>query len=133
MPDLEETMARKRARKPRAVTTPAAERTLDRMIAEKQQAVGDGSLQVILAIASCTSLVTVDLTKTPPKITPPNLGTLTFNDPTVGLSNTQMAIFKANLAALLPEIAADIAQIPENAGLKISAVATFVRLALLAS
>ena len=110
-----------------------AARTLDRLIAEKERTVGDGSLQVILAITSVTALVTIDTTKVPPKITPANLGKLTFNDPKVGLSNTQMAIFKGNLSMLLPEIAADIAKIPENAGLKISAVADFIRLALLAS
>jgi hypothetical protein len=122
----------KNAAKTRAASSSAAERTLDRMIAEKQRTVGDGSLQVILAIASVTNLVTIDTTKTPPKMNPPNLGQLTFNDAKVGLSNTQMAIFKGNLATLLPEIEADVAKIPENAGLKISAVADFVRLALLA-
>lgn len=124
-------MARKKARE--RVTVEAAERSLERMIAEKQQEVGDGSLQVIMAIASCTSLVTVDLTRNPPRVTPPNLGSLRFNDPLVGLSNTQMAVFKANLAILLPLIAEDVAKIPENAGLKISSVANFVRVALLAA
>jgi hypothetical protein len=125
-------MAKKVARS-KAASRSTAERTLDRLIAEKQRTVGDGSLQVILAVASVTTLVTVDTRKVPPRIDPPNLGQLTFNDANVGLSNTQMAIFKANLSTLLPEIAADVAKIPENAGLKISAVADFVRLALLAS
>ena len=123
----------KKAAKSRAVSRSTAERTLDRLIAEKQRTVGDGSLQVILAIASVTTLVTVDTTRVPPRINPPDLGQLTFNDAKVGLSNSQMAIFKANLSTLLPEIAADVAEIPENAGLKISAVADFIRLALLAS
>jgi hypothetical protein len=94
--------------------------------------VGDGSLQVIMAIASVTTLVTVDATTRPPTVSPPNLGGLTFNDRRVGLSNTQMALFKASLTELLQEIAAQIAKIPENAGLKIAEVANFVRLALLA-
>ena len=110
-----------------------ATETLRGLIAEKQQIVTDGSLQVIIALASVTGLVTVDLTTSPPRTTPPNLGALTFNDPAVGLSNMQMAIFKGNLAALLPEIAADIVKIPENAALKIGDVAEFVRLALLAA
>lgn len=130
-------MARKGKKKamnqPSAMSDTAAAAALDRLIAAKEQAAGDGSLQVILAIASCSGLVTVDLTQSPPVVTPPNLGALTFNHPSVGLSNTQMAIFKANLAVLLPEIDDDIAQIPENAGLKIAAVANFVRLALLAA
>ena len=79
-----------------------------------------------------TNLVTIDLTRTPPKIVPANLGALTFNDAKVGMSNGQMPIFKGNLAALLPEIGADIAQIPDNAGLQIGKVADFVRLSLLA-
>ena len=113
------------------VGSAAAEKTLQGLIAEKRQSVGDGSLQVIIAIASTTALVTVDLTTSPPRTKPANLGALTFNDPAVGLSNMQMAIFKGNLAVLLPQIAADVARIPENAALRVGDVAEFVRLALL--
>jgi hypothetical protein len=124
-------MARK---KTGAVTPAVATKTLDRLIdaKEKERAVGDGSLQVILAIASVTTLVTVDATTRPPTVDPSNLGQLTFDDVRVGLSNAQMAIVKANLAMLLPQIASEIAKIPENAGLKIADVAKFVRLSLMA-
>jgi hypothetical protein len=124
---------RRTAAKASSSTSPrAASASLDRMIDTKERAVGDGSRQVIIAIAMVTNLVTIDLTKTPPKVVPANLGTLTFNDPKVGMSNGQMPIFKGNLAALLPEISADIARIPDNAGLQIGKVADFVRLSLLA-
>ena len=129
-------MAKKKNKKARSVKAPsatAATRALDRLISDKERAIGDGSLQVILAIASVTSLVTVDTSTTPPTLQPPDLGQRTFNDVKVGMSNTQMAIFKANLTTLLPEIAVDIARIPENAALKIADVAKFVRLALLAA
>jgi hypothetical protein len=124
---------RGRAAKAAASTSPkAASASLDRMIDTKERAVGDGSRQVIIAIAMVTNLVTIDLTKKPPKVVPANLGALTFNDAKVGMSNGQMPIFKGNLAALLPEIDDDIARIPDNAGLQIGKVADFVRLSLLA-
>jgi hypothetical protein len=125
----------KKDKKAGSVKTPsaaAATRTMDRLISAKEREIGDGSLQVFLAIASVTSLVTIDTSTTPPTIEPADLAQLTFSHVKVGLSNTQMAIFKANLAILLPKIAADIAKIPENAALKIVDVAKFVRLALLA-
>ena len=115
----------------KASTEAAATRALDRLISDKERAVGDGSLQVVLAIASVTSLVTIDTSTAPATIEPPDLGQRKFNDLKVGMSNTQMAIFKANLTTLLPEIALDVARIPENAALKIADVAKFVRLALL--
>jgi hypothetical protein len=59
------------------------------------------------------------------------LGERTFSDPAVGISDEQMAIFKANLQRLLPQISADIAQIPENADLRIADVAEFVQLSLM--
>jgi hypothetical protein len=116
-----------------AATPAGATEILRGLIEEKQQIVTDGSLQVIMALTFTTRLVTLDLRTSPPRTTPANLGALRFNDPTVGLSNIEMAIFKGNLAALLPQIAADIANIPENAALKIGDVAEFVRLALLAA
>ena len=114
-----------------AMSTSDAQATLDALIAERENVVGDGSLQVVMAIASVTTLVTVDTTEIPPAITPPNLGALTFNDPQVGMSNAQVAIFKANLKLLLPQISADIDLIPDNANLQIAQVAKLVRLSLL--
>jgi hypothetical protein len=94
--------------------------------------VGDGSLQIALAIASVTTLVTVDTRQDPPAITPEDLGMLTFNDPAVGMTDEQVAIFKSNLEILLPQIAADIAEIPDNANQNIGDVAQFIQLALVA-
>jgi hypothetical protein len=84
-------MSKKKAKKvssAEALSPDAAARALNRLINDKEREVGDGSLQVILAIASVTSLVTVDTSTTPPTFEPPDLGKLTFNDVKVGLSNT---------------------------------------------
>jgi hypothetical protein len=108
-----------------------AQARLESLISEREAVVGDGSLQVVIAIASVTTLVTVDTAQNPPVVTPGNLGALTFNDPQVGMSNAQVAIFKANLKLLLPQISADIDLIPDNANLQIAQVAKLVRLSLL--
>jgi hypothetical protein len=113
--------------------TLGAQDALAGLIQKKEAIVGDGSLQVVLAIASVTTRVTVDTTKDPPVIDPEDLGTLTFADPRVGLTDQQVAIFKSNLKIMLPQISADIDQIPDNASLRIADVAKFVRLSLLAA
>jgi hypothetical protein len=100
------------------------------LIKKKQAAVTDGAIQVVMAIASVTSLVTVDSTQDPPAFEPDDLGSLTFGDPRVGLTNEGVAIFKANLKILLPTITDDIDQIPDNANLNIGDVAKFVQLSL---
>ena len=107
----------------------------DQMAKKKRPAdvVGDGSLQIALAIASVTTLVTVDSTQNPPVISPKDLGMLAFNDPAVGMTDEQVAIFKANLEIMLPEIAADIRRIPDNANQNIGDVAQFIQLALIAA
>ena len=100
------------------------------LIKKKQESVTDGAIQVVMAIASVTSLVTVDTTQDPPAFDPDDLGSLTFGDPRVGLTNEGVAIFKANLKILLPTIAADIDEIPDNANLNIGDVAKFIQLSL---
>jgi hypothetical protein len=100
------------------------------LIRKKQAAVTDGAIQVVMAIASVTSLVTVDSTQDPPAFEPDDLGSLTFGDPRVGLTNEGVAIFKANLKILLPTITDDIHEIPDNASLNIGDVAKFVQLSL---
>jgi hypothetical protein len=109
--------------------------TINTLIATKQAAVGpkDGRLEVALAISATTALVTVDASTTPFSTNPDDLFDRTFNDAKVGISDDQMAIFKANLTVLLPEITDDIAQIPENSALPIEKVAELVRLSLLAA
>jgi hypothetical protein len=109
-----------------------AKATLAKLTQEKKAlTTTDGALQVALAIASVTTLVTVDATEDPFVVDPEDLGTLTFGDPKVGMSDEQVAIFKANLKVLLPQISKDIDQIPENASLVIGDVAEFVRVSLL--
>jgi hypothetical protein len=106
---------------------------LDGMITAKQASMGpkDGQLQIALAIAATTTLVTVNTTSIPFSVDPDDLFDLTFSDAKVGISDDQMPVFKANLTVLLSEITSDIAQIPENASLPIGKVADFVRLSLL--
>jgi hypothetical protein len=113
--------------------TSSAKEALASLIREKEAVVTDGALQVIIALASATTLVTVDTTQEPPAVEPENLGTLTFNDPQVGLADDDMPIFKANLKTLLPQIGNDIDQIPDNANLNIGDVAKFVQLSLMAA
>jgi len=114
--------------------TQAHQQQLAQLIAAKNQAIGpdDGALQVALAIAGVSQLVTVDASKIPLQSTPSNLFDLTFNNSNVGISDNQMPTFKANLSQLLPQIANDISQIPANAALTIGQVAEFVRVSLLA-
>jgi len=112
---------------------PSARETLAALIREKEARVTDGAIQVVIAIASVTTLVTVDTTQDPPIFDPDDLGTLTFGDPRVGLTDDGVAIFKANLKNLLPQIASDIDQIPDNSNLNIGDVARFVQLSLQAS
>jgi len=108
---------------------------LDALIASRQAAVApkDGRLEVALAIASISSLVTVDASAHPFTTDPDDLFDRTFNDKGVGISDDQMSAFKANLTRLLPEITTDISQLPENANMSIEKIAEFVRLSLLAA
>jgi hypothetical protein len=119
-----------RAASGRAASGNDARTTLAALIRKKEAAVTDGALQIVIAVASVTTLVTVDTTQQPPVFDPPDLGSLTFGDPRVGLSDQGVAIFKANLKILLPQIAGDIDQIPDNANLNIGDVARFVQLSL---
>jgi hypothetical protein len=113
--------------------SPSARETLAALIREKEARVTDGAIQVVIAIASVTTLVTVDTTQDPPVFDPDDLGSLTFGDPRVGLTDDGVAIFKANLKNLLPQIVSDIDQIPDNSNLNIGDVARFVQLSLQAS
>jgi hypothetical protein len=109
----------------------AARERLATLIREKETAVGDGSVQVLLAIAAVSTLVTVDTSTNPPTVTPENIGSLTFGDPLVGLADKDMPTFKSNLKCMLRKIAREIDKIPDSASLNIGEVAKFVRLALL--
>jgi len=89
----------------------------------------DGQLQVALAVAGVSKLVTVDPTQKPFGTDPDGLFLLTFNDPKVGISDLQMPFFKSILKVLLPEIADDIDKIAEKASQKIDDVANIVLVA----
>jgi hypothetical protein len=91
----------------------------------------DGRLEVAIAIARTTDLVTVDTTGGTITVDPDDLFTRTFNDNKVGIDDQQMRIFKAELQRLLPEIRSDISRIRENSNEVIEDVAEFIRLALL--
>ena len=108
-----------------------AQARLREMIAEREREVSDGGLEIAIAIASVSSLVTVDASQDPFAVDPTDLGDRTFADPRVGISSEKMAIFKSNLKRLLPQIAADLAQIPEHADLRIADVAEFIHLSLM--
>ena len=112
------------------VSSSHARETLAALIRKKEGTVTDGAIQIVIATASVTTLVTVDTTQDPPAFEPSDLGTLTFNDPRVGMTDQGVAIFKANLKILLPQIVDDIDQIPDNASLNIGDVARFVQLSL---
>jgi hypothetical protein len=114
----------------RATSAENARETLAGLIRKKEAAITDGALQIVIAIASVTTLVTVDTSQDPPVFEPEDLGSLTFGDPRVGLTDPGVAIFKANLKILLPQIADDIDEIPDNANLNIGDVARFVQLSL---
>jgi hypothetical protein len=93
--------------------------------------VKDGRLEVALAIARTSDLVTVVVQ--PLSVDPSDLFDRAFNNNKVGIDDGQMSLFKAELERLLPEITTDIDRIPENANQIIEDVAEFVRLALLKS
>jgi hypothetical protein len=114
----------------KATTAGRARETLAALIKRKEAQVTDGAIQVVIAIATVTTLVTVDTTQDPPAFEPDDLGTLTFGDPRVGMTDQGVAIFKANLKFLLPQISDDIDQIPDNANLNIGDIARFVQLSL---
>ena len=107
-----------------------ARQVMAALIRKKEAAVTDGAIQVVMAIASVTSLVTVDTTQNPPVFDPDDLGSQTFADPRVGVTNEGVAIFKSKKKIMLPKIYHEKAEIPDNANLNIGDVAKFVQLSL---
>lgn len=89
----------------------------------------DGTLEIALSLAGVSPDVTV--TVDPFTINPPDLFLKTFAD--VGLSPAGMTGFKANLQHLLPQIATNIALLPEDPGADIGDVAELIRLWLLSA
>ena len=119
-------------------TSPKPEDVLHAAIAEMRSHlfIRDGRLEVALAIASVSEKVKVSTANTEPlpfRTRPADLFDRTFNDAAVGVSDAEIKEFKANLAALLPEIKDRIRDgVPEHAVLPIEQVAELIRLALLA-
>jgi len=102
------------------------------LIAARENTARDGRLEVATALAMTSDKVTVDASQEPFATTPDNLFTLTFNDSEIGITTSDlMRAFLANLKRLIPEIADDLEQVPENPAMQIQMVVRFVRLALL--
>lgn len=125
-------MPRRKASSKAPTQPPPAPPTVARAMVANSM-IKSGRLEVAIAIAKTSHLVSVDPTVTPFTTIPPNLFDLIFKDNKVGIDDNQMAVFKAQLAALLPEITSDINQIPENSNQVIEDVAFFVKLALFAA
>jgi hypothetical protein len=105
---------------------------MEGLIAAHEATAQDGRLEVATALAMTSSLVTVDASTEPFSTTPENLFTLTFDDNQVGINTGDLVrTFLANLKSLLPQIATNLDQVPENPAMQISLVVRFVRLALL--
>jgi hypothetical protein len=104
---------------------------MDELIQAKGLEVTTGSIQVIIALASVTTVVTINTSVKPPAIQPPNLGEKTFKD--VGLDDDGVAVFKENLKVLLDFIPGEIDKLPDNSNVKISKVMEFIRLSILAA
>lgn len=105
--------------------------TLAGLIQGQHIAVTTGAIQVAIAIASVTTVVTVNAAAVPPTVDPPDLASRSFAD--VGMDDNQVAVFKANLKILLKSISSDIDQLPDSASLNIGKVMEFVRLSILAA
>lgn len=116
----------------KATDAASATAHMESLIAAQEATARDGRLDVATAIAMTSDKVTVDASTEPFSTTPPSLFTLTFNDGQVGITTPDlMRTFVANLKTLLPQIAADLDQVPANPAMQIQLVVRFVRLALL--
>ena len=89
----------------------------------------DTRLQLALSVARVSALVQVDASKTPFQTVPDGLFLRAFNDNRVGISDEQMAFFKARLKDFLPEVGSTIDGIAEDSSQFIGDVARLVWLA----
>lgn len=123
---------KKKASKPTVTNTTEEMARFDDLIAARESTARDGRLEVATALAMTSDKVTVDASTEPFTTVPPNLFTLTFDDRLVGMTTPDLVrAFLANLKRLLPDIAHDLDQIPENPAMQIQMIVRFVRLALL--
>jgi hypothetical protein len=86
---------------------------------------------LLVALASVSPRVTVDLSKTPVAYKPADLFSETFD--MLGFGDDQVEILKAQLRMLLPNIPGDIDRLPANSNVNIGTVAQYLRLSLQAS
>jgi hypothetical protein len=122
----------KPAKNAKAMDAASATAHMEGLIAAHEATAQDGRLEVATALAMTSSLVTVNATTEPFTTIPANLLALTFDDNQVGIDTADLVrTFVANLKSLLPGIAANLDQIPENPAMQIQLVVRFVRLALL--
>ena len=123
---------KKPAKKLKAMDAARATAHMEGLIAAHEVTAQDGRLEVATAIAMTSDSVTVNAGTEPFTTTPADLFTLTFDDNQVGITTPDLVrTFLANLKSLLPQIAANLDQIPENPAMQIRLVVRFVRLALL--
>ena len=105
---------------------------MEGLIAATEATARDGRLEVATALAMTSDKVTVDASTQPFTTEPADVFALTFADSKVGITTPDLVrTFVANLKRLLPEIAPNLDQIPENPAMQIRLVVRFVRLALL--
>ena len=129
---MKQVTQKKPAKKLKPMDAASAATHMENLIAANEATAQDGRLEVATSIAMTSDMVTVDANTEPFTTTPANLFTLTFDDNQVGISTADlMRTFLANLKTLLPQIASNLDQIPENPGITIQSVVRFVRLALL--
>ncbi|MBK7928396.1 MAG: hypothetical protein IPJ98_13150 [Bryobacterales bacterium] len=103
---------------------------LDR--AARRRTAPDGALELAVALASLTALVTVDIRQEPFRTEPADLFDLTFA--AVGIDEPQMGFLREQLKHLLPGIAADLdanSQVLDQPNHRIGDYAQFLKVALL--
>jgi hypothetical protein len=92
----------------------------------------DGALELALAVASLTTLVSVDATRAPFHTQPADLFDRTFA--AVGLDESQMGFLREQLKRLLPSIASDLdanSQVLDQSNHRIGDYAQFLKVAML--
>lgn len=121
------TQSKRGSRKP---TPQDALTLLDR--AARRRAAPDGALELAVALASLTALVTVDIRQEPFRTDPADLFDHTFA--AVGIDEAQMGFLREQLKHLLPGIAADLdtnSRVLDQPSHRIGDYAQFLKVALL--
>ncbi|MBN8730553.1 MAG: hypothetical protein J0L64_08445 [Acidobacteria bacterium] len=130
MKSTKRTQPKRGSRKPTPQDAQDALTLLDR--AARHRAAPDGALELAVALASLTRLVTVDLRQKPFRTEPADLFDLTFAG--VGLNDGQMGFLREQLKRLLPAISGDLdanSQVLDQPNHRIGDYAQFLKVALL--